>query len=65
MPIYEYRCQRCGYRFEKLVRLSQAAQPVVCPNCGADETERLLSAFAARTADGVSSSSASCSTGGG
>jgi len=64
VPIYEYRCQRCGYRFEKLVRLSQTAQPVVCPNCGAEETERLLSAFATHSA-GATSTSASCSTGGG
>ncbi|MCX7622891.1 MAG: zinc ribbon domain-containing protein [Thermomicrobium sp.] len=64
MPIYEYRCQRCGYRFEKLVRLSQGTAPIVCPNCGAEETERLLSAFAARTSDGGATSSA-CSTGGG
>ncbi|MCX2727851.1 zinc ribbon domain-containing protein [Thermomicrobium sp. 4228-Ro] len=64
MPIYEYRCQRCGYRFEKLVRLSQAAQPVVCPNCGTDETERLLSAFAARST-GDTGTATSCSTGGG
>ncbi|ACM06707.1 type I antifreeze protein (plasmid) [Thermomicrobium roseum DSM 5159] len=64
MPLYEYRCRVCGYRFEKLVRLSQADQPIACPNCGTSETERLLSAFAARTSEGASSAT-SCSTGGG
>jgi len=63
VPIYEYRCQRCGSRFEKLVRLAQADQPVVCPNCGADATERLLSAFSARTTGEAATTP--CSTGGG
>jgi len=64
VPLYEYRCRVCGYRFEKLVQLARADQPVACPNCGTSETERLLSAFAARTSEGASSA-ASCSTGGG
>jgi putative FmdB family regulatory protein len=43
MPIYEYRCQNCGHRFEKLVRTSNQA---VCPACDGARLERLLSAFA-------------------
>ncbi|MDW8059318.1 MAG: zinc ribbon domain-containing protein [Thermomicrobium sp.] len=65
MPIYEYRCRHCGSRFEKLVRLSQATQPISCPSCGADDAERLLSTFAAQSSGSAMSTSASCSTGGG
>jgi len=34
MPIYEYFCQGCGYRFEKLRRLT-ARDLTSCPKCGA------------------------------
>lgn len=44
MPIFDYRCSRCDTRFEELVRSGE--DPVRCPECGAAETERLLSAFA-------------------
>jgi putative FmdB family regulatory protein len=50
MPLYEYRCQCCGERFERLVRTvtgDRAIQPaVVCPRCRSEQVERLLSAFA-------------------
>jgi putative FmdB family regulatory protein len=33
MPLYEYRCEECGVRFER--RQSFSAEPVkVCPECG-------------------------------
>jgi putative FmdB family regulatory protein len=34
MPIYEYACTACGYRFD--VRQSFSDEPIAsCPNCGA------------------------------
>ncbi len=33
MPIYEYECEHCGVRFERLQRMSDA--PLTdCPECG-------------------------------
>lgn len=49
MPIYEYACQRCGRRFEKLVRSDTV---VACPDCGGDDLRKLLSAFAVSTRGG-------------
>jgi putative FmdB family regulatory protein len=50
MPMFEYRCQCCGERFERLVRTpigDRGGQPaVVCPRCQSEQVERLLSAFA-------------------
>ncbi|MFQ5875370.1 MAG: zinc ribbon domain-containing protein [Dehalococcoidia bacterium] len=46
MPIYEYRCQNCGEKFEKLVRSINGAEQVVCPGCQSESVERRLSAFA-------------------
>ncbi len=33
MPIYEYECEHCGVRFERLQRMSDAAL-TDCPECG-------------------------------
>jgi len=42
MPLYEYQCQKCGHRFERIQRFSD---PLVkkCPECGG-KVEQLLSA---------------------
>ena len=45
MPIYEYRCELCGERFDKLVRsIHQEPPEVHCPACQATEVRRLISA---------------------
>lgn len=42
MPTYEYRCGSCGSRFERFQKMT--AEPVsVCPECGGEEVERLIS----------------------
>ena len=47
MPIYEYRCQDCGHELEKIQRMSDA--PLTdCPECGAPQLRRLVSAAAFR-----------------
>ena len=33
MPLYEYECEKCGHRFEKIQRMSDAPPPD-CPACG-------------------------------
>ena len=50
MPLYDFRCPRCGERFEARTP-SDGAPP--CPSCGAQETERLLSPFAGPFTVGV------------
>jgi putative FmdB family regulatory protein len=45
MPIYEYACEDCGSKFEKLVR--RAADKVECPSCGKDHLKVEFSTFAA------------------
>jgi putative FmdB family regulatory protein len=42
VPIYEYRCERCGHPFEQMVRMSDPAPP--CPKCGAGDVRKLVSA---------------------
>ena len=41
MPLYEYKCVKCGHRFEKIESLS-APTTQKCPKCG-KKAERQLS----------------------
>lgn len=47
MPIYEYICEKCNSKFDKLVRNADGqAAKIECPDCGSTETARTLSLFA-------------------
>ncbi len=43
MPIYEYRCESCGFQKEHLQKLS-APVLTTCPECGKESYSKLLSA---------------------
>ena len=64
MPMYEYRCRRCGEDFEELVRTDTPDSEVECPECGVYEAGRKLSTFAAGASRAggyrASSSSGNC-----
>lgn len=47
MPIYEYSCEDCGTKFEKLVR--RTGDEVLCPSCGQAHLKTELSTFAAHS----------------
>ena len=47
MPLYEYRCESCGKRFEELV--INSSQKVACPDCESDDVEREFSIVASST----------------
>ncbi len=49
MPIYEYKCKKCGHGFEELVLSKEAS--ITCPSCKSGRVEKGLSTF------GVGSSS--------
>jgi putative FmdB family regulatory protein len=52
MPIYEYRCQACDERFDKLVRSSRReGVEILCPVCQSGDVRRLISAPAVHTGD--------------
>jgi putative FmdB family regulatory protein len=58
MPIFEYRCESCGHKFEAIVFGEQKAE---CPKCHTEKLEQQLSTFAVSTKSGSSSSpSMSC-----
>ena len=58
MPIYEYRCDSCGDKFEKLVRRSEDVIEAGCPSCGQKHLQQEYSTFAARAGAGSPGQSA-------
>jgi putative FmdB family regulatory protein len=61
MPIFEYKCDDCGTKFEKLVRREDR---VLCPSCGQDHLTTQYSTFSAH-ANGKSAEQAAPSCPGG
>jgi putative FmdB family regulatory protein len=50
MPTYEYRCDRCGEEFGRVMSLSEhEAVKVTCPKCSSPEVTQLLTGFIAKT----------------
>ncbi len=43
MPIYEYRCDSCGFQKEHIQKMSDATL-TTCPSCGQERYVKLLSA---------------------
>ncbi|MBC8418005.1 MAG: zinc ribbon domain-containing protein [Desulfobacterales bacterium] len=70
MPIYEFKCKKCGNVFESLCFRSNGEDKGPCPSCGANKSKKLLSAFSSvvsGSGKGLGSSSAStgCASHGG
>ncbi len=43
MPIYEYRCNQCGFEKDHLQKINSEAL-TTCPSCGAEAYVKLISA---------------------
>lgn len=63
MPLYEFRCTKCGHEFEQIV-FSSDNEPMKCPKCRVPKLERLLSIFSSSTTGtrAGASVSSSCAT---
>lgn len=62
MPIYEYRCRKCGEIFEKIQRVDEGGESLKCPYCGGKKPEKVLSSFSCTK--GTESTSSCGPTGG-
>jgi len=68
MPIYEYFCPHCNFKFELLRPLSQSDEVASCPHCH-NGAKRIFSSFSSPSGDtegassplGESSPCATCS----
>ncbi len=48
MPLYEYRCDKCGQQFESYRRLSDEKEEEMCPACGGRAVKMGISLFSAK-----------------
>ncbi|RKY24264.1 MAG: zinc ribbon domain-containing protein [Planctomycetota bacterium] len=61
MPVYEYRCKKCG-QVSSFLEKSGGKKTHACEKCGSKDTEKVFSTFSAKSSDS-SSCSSSCPTG--
>ena len=47
MPIYEYVCRKCGFRFEQFRHFYDSDAELECPVCGEKSPEKQFSIFSA------------------
>ena len=59
MPIYDFRCSKCGKDFEYLAR-TLSDKPGKCPACGSKAIKKALSAFQVATAPTPCSHAPAC-----
>jgi putative FmdB family regulatory protein len=46
MPVYEYKCTKCGEKFElKRGFFTSGKDSATCPKCGSTDSERVYSPF--------------------
>lgn len=64
MPIFEYKCENCGTRFEKLIRRTAEEPEPACPSCGQARVAVQLSTFAAHSGKPASKELPMCPSGG-
>jgi len=65
MPVYEYKCRRCGHKFEALQRLGENGENLKCPHCGESKPEKVFSTCASSQtgAGGYAAPTNSCNSG--
>ena len=59
MPIYEYKCKKCGHKFEEFQSIGATNESL---NCNEPKPERVLSVFGSGSGGGISVDSGGCSS---
>jgi putative FmdB family regulatory protein len=64
MPIFEYKCNDCGKKFDVLHKSTTHLEEVNCPDCQSKNYKKLLSSFSASVGNSSGFTGApSCSDG--
>jgi putative FmdB family regulatory protein len=64
MPIFEFKCKKCGHTFETIAHADEDGSNLVCLVCGAPCPEKQLSLFSASGSDSGMSGGGCGPTGG-
>ncbi|HIJ72290.1 MAG TPA: zinc ribbon domain-containing protein [Planctomycetes bacterium] len=62
MPIFEYKCNKCGHEMEFLEK-GNSKKKHVCKKCGGSDMKKLFSGFSVGRSDSTSQGADSCPTG--
>ena len=50
MPTYEYKCQKCGEEFTRIMSLKDyETAKLTCPKCGSEEVKQQMSQVMTKT----------------
>jgi len=60
MPIYEYRCNQCGYVSEILTGVGSHGDLPFCKNCGSYNLQKLISASSFISTDSARHTGTTC-----
>lgn len=48
MPVYDYKCKDCGFRFAMLIGVTEGHREAACPKCTSKELSQLITSFHAK-----------------
>ncbi len=63
MPIFEYKCEKCGHIFEQFHFGGSAEEAKSCPKCNAPEAKKIISTFASMFGGGSEGGCGGCGSG--
>ena len=59
MPIYEFECKNCNYKFDKLLKTGQNIS--CCPKCKKKDTKKIISNISSKNSPHQCSNCHNCS----
>ena len=65
MPVYEYKCTKCGQIFDAFQQVGGDGSDLNCPVCGESKPEKIFSSFASSGFNLSSNYIGGCGSGGG
>ncbi|MCF6150143.1 MAG: zinc ribbon domain-containing protein [Candidatus Kuenenia sp.] len=65
MPVYEFKCNKCGIKFEEYFKSASEQKKLFCPSCQSEHIEKIFSVFGTSETGNGNLSSAGNKAGGG
>lgn len=63
MPIFDFKCRECGHKFDLIISVENKDK-AICPQCGAENPQQLLSVFSTPRAVNPAAGCNGCSSAG-
>ncbi len=45
MPLYDFECRNCRFKFEAFLKMQEPPDALVCPACWSDKPQKLVTPF--------------------